>query len=423
MNRSCFLPLTLLLAIFLLNSTANAQNTGSLTLGKDLSLTVGGFLRTDFLMDSRQTSEAAEGLFTFYPLAPSYDAAVKDINANGKVGYAALASRLTTRFFGPQFIGAATQAYIEFDFTSVLSGTSGVRLRQAYMQLDWEKTRLLVGQAWHPLSSNLTPTVIGLNTGAPFWAFNRSPQLRLEHRAGNFLFTLAHVYQADYASPGPLAAVKSSEYQRNTLLPEMTLSVRYGKNFQIGLAGETKTIQPRNFTTGAGNLKYKTSTKLTTFSGQGWISYTRDKFQLKAESLYGQNMYESFMFGGYGIHATDPTTGRERYTPTQHLSNWINITYGKRWRAGLFAGYIRNLGTTRTVPAGASGFFGREPGMKQMTRFAPHILHTLNQFQFGAEAEISTAWFGEVVPGTRGTITNEHAVTNARFQLTLSFNF
>jgi hypothetical protein len=281
MNRSCFLPLTLLLAIFLLNSTANAQNTGSLTLGKDLSLTVGGFLRTDFLMDSRQTSEAAEGLFTFYPLAPSYDAAGKDINANGKVGYAALASRLTTRFFGPQFIGAATQAYIEFDFTSVLSGTSGVRLRQAYMQLDWEKTRLLVGQAWHPLSSNLTPTVIGLNTGAPFWAFNRSPQLRLEHRAGNFLFTLAHVYQADYASPGPLAAVKSSEYQRNTLLPEMTLSVRYGKNFQIGLAGETKTIQPRNFTTGAGNLKYKTSTKLTTFSGRDGFPTPATNFSSK----------------------------------------------------------------------------------------------------------------------------------------------
>lgn len=426
MNKNTLrLLMPFVLPFLLIPVTANAQTQtqSPVSVGKDLKLTIGGFLRIDGMFDSRQTSEAAEGLFTFFPLAPSYDAQGKDLNATPKMGYSSIATRLTTRFFGPDALNAKTQAYVEFDFTSVLSGTTGVRLRQAYLQFDWEKTRLLAGQTWHPLSSNLIPSVIGLNTGAPFWFFSRSPQLRLEYKTGKFLLALTGVYQADYASPGPLATVKSSDYQRNAIIPEIVASVRYGNKFQIGLAGETKTIKPRNYTTNSSLQKFQTTEKLTTFVGQGWMSYTHGKLQLKGETLYGQNTYEAFMLGGYGIHSLDTETGRETYTPTQHWVNWVNITYGSTWRAGLFAGYIKNLGTTKIVPGGASGFFGREPGIKQMIRIAPHILYTVNNFQFGAEAEITAASFGTVLANTKGSVANAKFVTNSRLQLTMSYLF
>lgn len=53
------------------------------------------------------------------------------------------------------------------------SGTtfSTVRLRHAYLNLDWGKPSLLLGQTWHPLYGDVAPQILNLNMGAPF---NRS---------------------------------------------------------------------------------------------------------------------------------------------------------------------------------------------------------------------------------------------------------
>ena len=383
------------------------------------------------MLDSRQTQRGPPKVcFTFYPLSPSYDSERNDFNATGKAGYAALASRLTTRFFGPEVLGATTQAYIEFDFTSVLSSTSGVPPASGIYAIRLEEKPVFWwGQSWHPLSANLTPTIIGLNTGAPFWAFNRSPQIRLEHRTGKFLLTLAHVYQADFASPGPLAAVKSSEYQRNfpparddgiDTVRENRFSDRTGRRDQDHQNPEISPQEPEN-------LKYKTSETLTTFAGQAWVSYTKDKFQFKGESMYGQNMYESFHVRRVR-HPFNRSADRQRkpIRPPNIFLTGSTLPTAPKWRVGpVLPDTLKNLGTTKTVPAGTAGFFGREFGMEKMTRVSPHILYTKNNFSMGKlRQRYRPPGLEMCAQETKGEIANAPLRGPIPvFQLTMSYNF
>ena len=59
--------------------------------------------------------------------------------------------------------------------------------RQAYVNLDWGKSAVLVGQTWHPLFGDVSPQMLNLSTGAPFQPFNRSPQIRYRYTSGKGL--------------------------------------------------------------------------------------------------------------------------------------------------------------------------------------------------------------------------------------------
>ena len=321
-----------------ISSTFSQSDT--IRLGRSTGMQVSGFARIDYIYDTRQTSEAVEGLFTFYPMNRQFDANGKDINGAPVTNFVSIASRLCTRFYGPDVLKARSSAYIEFDFTGT-SNTNGVRLRQAYTNLAWAKSNLLLGRSWHPLAMGCVPNVVALNTGAPFWAFNRSDQIRFDYKPDNLLLSLFAVFQSDYASLGPSpgtadVSVKSPTYLRNALWPEFAVHFAYKTpSFQAGAIATVKSIKPRLYTmadyTIPGGLKYKTDEKLTSYAAQAYVQYQYDRWILKAQATYTQNTTESLMIGGYAVSAIDPTTGHETYTPTQYMNYWINVDYGKKW--------------------------------------------------------------------------------------------
>ena len=401
----------------------------TIRLGRSTGLQVSGFARVDYIYDTRQTNEAVEGLFTFYPLKKQLDANGKDINAADKANFISIASRLSTRFFAPDIFNAKSSAYIEFDFTGT-SNTNGLRYRQGYVNLAWQKANLLIGRTWHPLASGTVPNVIALNTGAPFWSFNRSDMARFDFKPKHWLLSFFALYQSDYASLGPApgtagGAVKNPVYLRDALMPEFALHLAYRvPTFQGGVIGTLKSIKPRQYTMGdyavPNGPKYKTDETLTTCALQAYTQYQSAGFILKAQATYTQNTTESLMLGGYAVSAIDPNTGHEQYTPTQHLNYWLNIDYGKTWQAGLFAGYIQNLGTLKNV---AGAWFARAEDIKYMYRLAPHLFYNVNNWQFAAEFEYTVAAFGEVQPNQKAKIINASEVANFRTNLMVCFYF
>ena len=390
----------------------------TIQLGRSYGLQISGFARIDYIYDTRQTAEAVEGLFTFYPMAKQLDANGKDVNAVPKTNLSSISSRLSTRFFAPDVFNAKSSAYIEFDFTGT-SNTNGVRMRQAYLNLTWDKSNLLLGRTWHPLAAGCIPNVIALNTGAPFWAFNRSDQVRFDYKPKQWQLSAIALYQSDYASLGP--AGKSPVYLRDALLPEFAVNIAYKTpEFQTGVVGSVKTIKPRQYTTGSNNNIYKTDEKLTTYVAQAYVQYQTSGWVFKAQATYAQNTTESLQIGGYAVSALDPQTGHESYTPTQHMNYWVNIDYGKKWQIGLFAGYLNSLGTKDPV---VGSWYARAPEIKYMYRISPHIFYNINNWQFATEFEYTSAAFGDIEAGSKGKVINLGEVANLRTNLLVCFYF
>ena len=419
-----FRYIVLIFTIFQVFNLSVFSQSDTIWLGRSSGLQLSGFARLDYVYDSRQTSEAVEGLFTFFPLNKEFDANGKDINAAPKANFISIASRLSARFYAADMFGAKSTAYIEFDFTGT-SNTNGVRLRQAYINLAWNNANLLLGRTWHPLAAACIPNVVALNTGAPFWAFNRSDMLRFEYSPESWLISAAAVYQSDYTSPGPtpLQSGKNSTYLRDAIAPEIVVHTAYKTpTFRIGAMGSVKTIKPRLFTTGEDGKKYKTNEKLTTYIAMVYTQSQITNWTLKAQASYTQNAAESLMFGGYATSSIEPITGHEKYTPTQHLNYWINVDYGKKWQVGLFVGYLHNLGTLENVaPAGA--WYARAYDVKYMYRLSPHLIYNLNNWQIATEIEYTSAAFGELHNNKKAKITNTSEVANLRASMMACFYF
>ena len=418
--------------VFILFQTFNlslfSQN-NIIKLGRTTGLQMSGFARVDYIFDTRQTSEAVEGLFSFFPLNKQLDANGKDLNAAPTTNFLSIVSRLSTRFYAPDIFGAKSTAYIEFDFSGT-SNTNGVRMRQAYTNLAWKKTELLLGRTWHPFAIGCIPNVIALNTGAPFWAFNRSDQIRFDYKPENALLSLFAVFQSDYCSLGPVAGtastpLKSSSYLRNALLPEFAAHLAYKTpGLQFGTIGSVKTIKPRLYTmadyTNPAGKKYKTDETLTTCAVQAYAQLRTSDWILKAQATYTQNTTESLMIGGYAVSEINATTGHEKYTPTQYMNYWLNVDYGKKWQLGFFAGYLSSLGTLENV---TGAWYTRGQDIKYMYRFSPHVFYNIDNCQFGAELEYTTAAFGEVKNNEKAKIVNTSEIANLRTNLMVCYYF
>lgn len=380
-----------------------------------------GFVRGDFLYDTRQNLEACEGLFTLYPLPEKLDEYGKDINAQDRANMFGIATRLRTTITGPELFGAQTNAYVEADFTSNL-GTDGFRFRHAYFQFDWEKTSLLMGRFWHPLFvTEVFPTVAALNTGAPFQVFNRSPQLRFSYRFNKFNFVSALVYQGDYASFGPNG--NSAEYLKNAVLPEFNARLEYIKDGDvIGVAGSYKNIQPRLETDYIGTT-VKTNEQVVGSALMGYLKLDFRKAIYKYKVMLGKNVAEHLMLGGYAVSFKDIATGEEEYTPYNHLFMWTNFVYGEEWKIGVFGGYAKNLGTEKNIIDNEELIFARGADIEYSYRIAPSVSYQIKNFKIMTELDYTAVAYGDIDYDNKAKVTGAEEIVNTRVLLTATYNF
>jgi len=156
-----------------------------------------------------------------------------------------MTTRITAKASGPDVLGAKVFALIESDFTGASnSENNSLRLRHAYISLQWAKTRLLLGQYWHPLDlPEMIPNVLSLNTGAPFHSFSRQPQVRVDYKTGKLNFVAVAASQRDYVNTGPSGS--SSIYIRNSLIPNLHAQIHFkSTKLFAGIAVDYKMLTP-----------------------------------------------------------------------------------------------------------------------------------------------------------------------------------
>lgn len=130
-----------------------------------------GQIRTDFYYNSRANEETVDGLFYMYPKDKVRDPEGNDLNSTPNSNFYTLYSRLGVDVAGPKLGTAKTSAKVEVDFRGTGTSYSVIRLRHAYLNLDWGKSALLLGQNWHPLFGDVSPQILNLSVGAPFQPF------------------------------------------------------------------------------------------------------------------------------------------------------------------------------------------------------------------------------------------------------------
>ncbi len=395
-------------------------------LGENVTVKFGGFARVDYFADTRKGKESVDGLFYIWPEPVKPDATGKDLNEKGNQNLSATPTRFTALFAGPEALKAKASAYFEFDFTG---GNSNYLLfRQGWVKLDWAKTSLQIGRTWHPLQGAVTPSTVSLNFEAPFNVFCRGEQVRFTYKTGKVSFLAATFFQSGHASFGPNVITGESEqslrFMRNSMQPDLNFQVHYSMGgFTTGIMTEYKSLQPREYTSVDNVVNYSTNEKINTYALGAFGQYKKGLFTIKGNAIYGQNLSEMTMQGGYARLTLNTETGYETYTPSSALTSWINILYGEKVRAGFFGGFQKNLGFKDNLNSIVYKFYGRSDNISSMYRLAPSISYFTGRMVFQAEGEITTANYGKVDLTDNGRVKETKAVTNYRMYLSVSYFF
>jgi hypothetical protein len=376
-----------------------------------------GFVKADYILDSRQTVSSREQQFYFYPAPEKLDNLGNDLNDKPAFNMLAIQSRLTFKISGPDAFGAKTSAMIEGAFFGQTEADiNGFRLRHAYLKLNWEHTELLMGQYWNPMFvTQAFPGVVNFNTGVPFQPFARNPQIRLTYKSGNVNVIFAALSQRDFCSVGPIGTCTS--YLRNNVLPDLHAQIHFGDENSVygGLAVAYKSLIPR--VSNAFNADVS-SEKVSGFTFLGFVKHTSAKYTLKAEAMYGQNASDLCTLGGFAetqISATQEYT----YKPINTLSAWIDFeTKGNdAFQWGMFAGYTENLGTDGNIGGViyARGYSADgSTGIASVYRISPRFIWNSGKVRFAFEPDYTVAAYGKTDKENGGKITDTKSTGNLR---------
>ena len=403
---------------------------GSFAQIKDFKFKFYGQIRTDLYYNSRANEETVDGLFYMYPKDKVRDEDGNDLNGTPSSNFYTLYSRLGVDVAGPKLGTAKTSAKIEADFRGTGTSYSVVRLRHAYLNLDWGKSALLLGQTWHPLFGDVAPQILNLSVGAPFQPFSRAPQIRYRYTNKNFQLTGAAVWQSQYTSQGidldnPTKSKKSHEYLKNGCIPEIYVGADYKNGgFLIGAGIEMLSMKPRKEAIGGNGKRFKVDERITTLSYEAHMKYTNKDWFIGAKSVLGSNLTQASGLGGFGIESIDERTGEQKYTPIRVSSSWFNLVYGKKWKPGIFVGYAKNLGTSDELyaPNGKAQLYGTGTNLDQLVTAGAELTYNVPHWKIGVEYNFSSAWYGSL-DKSDGTIIDTHSVSNNRLVATVLFMF
>lgn len=387
-----------------------------------------GYVKNDVFFDSRQTIGIREGDFFHYPANILYDADSSDINAKSNFNILAIQTRLRGDIHGPDAFGAKTSGVIEAEFFGTQeANTNGFRLRHAYAKLSWPTTEILFGQTWHGLFvEDCYPTTISINTGSPYAPFARNPQIRITQKLSNVKFILSLMSQRDFTSWG------GSSSLRNAALPDMNLRIQYQhineentREFFFGAGADYKILVPRLVT----DSNYATDGSINTYAFEAFFKFRSKHLTLKLEGIYGQNMYDLTMLGGYAYRYTTDSLmiarGDFNYTPINNVSAWAELhTNGHRFQFGIFGGFTKNLGSQYNIMnyKSESSYFTRGRDISYLYRISPRVVFLSGKMKLAIEGDYSVAGYGRIV-NSLGEVSSIKPVSNIRLLFACFYYF
>lgn len=389
-----------------------------------------GYIKSDFIFDSRQNVSVRENMLLLYPRPEIFDEYGSDINDVSNFHFIPFQTRLTARFSGTEILNASTSGLIEAEFFGNTELTANeFRLRHASISMDWQSgVSVLMGQFWHPLFiTQCFPATASMNTGIPFNPFARNPQFEISWRRNNIRLSVAAVSQIDFKSNGPQGA--TSQYIRNSGLPEMVAKFIYfssDNRFLIGAASSHKKLTPR-LTDDTGT---KVSENIASASVMGFAKYNTGPATIKLAGIWGQDMFHITMLGGYALKTDNNYTGDPLlnqtlfYTPIGTFSTWGEFIYGNEWEFGLFAGYSQNLGSMDDISLvdREPVFYSRGADIAHLYRISPRLSYIMKNIRLGIETEYTNASYGDSIDNF-GIPQDHDYVGNLRILFFAFYNF
>lgn len=377
-----------------------------------------GFVKNDFIFDTRQVVSARDLHFLLYPQNVLLDPDGEDINDKADFNYLAIQSRLTGKITGPDAFGAKTSGVIEGAFFGRLeTDINSFRLRHAYVKLNWKTTELLAGQYWHMMFvTGCFPGTVSFNTGVPIQFFSRNPQIRITQKLGKITIAGAAATQLDFVSPG------GAETLQNALLPDLTGQISYATDkLLVGATAGYKQLMPRIQT----DANYKTNTMVSGVTAQAFFKYVFKPLTFKIQSTYAQNGFDGLQIGGYAVKSiTDADRDYRDYTTINTIGVWNDIhTNNKKLQVGLFSGYIKNLGSIDEIEEiDMIAQYTRGSDIAYVYRIAPRVILNSGKIRVAGEYEYTAAAYGDTV-NEKALPQNAKVVANSRILVAIYYFF
>ncbi|PIE86275.1 MAG: hypothetical protein CSA05_01425 [Bacteroidia bacterium] len=385
---------------------------------KKFGVEIHGFVRYEAFFDTRKVLESRDGDIRFWPLQPVYDAKGKDIYDRTYLNMLGIQTRLNAKITGPDALGAKTSAFIEGDFIGrSQSDISQLRLRHAFIKLNWEKFELLLGETWHPMFvPECFPGVLAMGAGTPFHALNRSAQIRGTVKLGRSVKVIgALLGHRDFASVGPAG----ENVLRNSGLPDAQLQVKIGcpKSLFLGATVGYKTITPRLIT----DKGFKTEKSISSFNASAFLRITTKPVSFKLEAITGQNLTHLKMLGGYAKRAYAFDIDDYEYTNLNATSIWADIhTNNPKFEIGVFGGYTYMNGADDEVDN--SVVYARGGNIDNLLRIAPRIVLKSGKLHVGVEASFDEAAYATKFDAER-TPKASKSYDSQRYLLSVKYAF
>lgn len=373
---------------------------------KKVSVKFSGFVKVDYMFDSRQTVNAREGHFLLFPAAESIVDG-EDINEQANFNILAVQTRLRAKFSGPDFFGMKTSGMVEGAFFGhTNSDVNGFRLRHAFIKLSNDDVNIFLGQYWHPMFvTAVFPGTYSFNTGVPFQPFSRNPQLRIETK-GKVKFIGVMFSERDFASRGPSGT--TSKYVRDAGIPQLHAQIQFGDKSKIlgGFGINMKTMRP---VLGEDNI--------TNMAYIGYFRTQLGKVTWKGEATYGENMSDLLSLGAIGEMANGAFTSSKTTSLWTEFSG--DFSDSKEW--GLFAGYTENGGFKDAV---TGNIYGLGSTIANVYRISPRVGWKSGNMKIGVEGEYTSALYGSLGADNK-TIETAGIDNVANFRLSVSaiYNF
>lgn len=388
-----------------------------------------GFIRNYITADTRAVNAGTEDLYFYMPKGRDMSEGI-DLNSGFNWRFVSLTTRLGLDVSGYKWGTMGVSGKVEADFYCLSGSVPTLRLRQAFMKLNWDNSpvSLTLGQTWHPMAADM-PHMTNLETGAPFNPFNRSPQATVEVKLSDkFTFTASVLYLNHYLPTGP--AGKTKDYYKYGL-PEFFAGVTYKNEKFVGKLGVDmvnlrpyRTIKDWRVQDAATAPTIEVKSLLTTFSPYLFLQYTNGLFQLRAKSILAQSGEHMNLLSGYGVHSFNQD-GTISYTPMQDWASFVSFQYGKKFQVMAMLGYMKQLGTTKDLCDNNVWMnTAADVHIQQAFRATPTVAWNLGKFTVSLEYNLTAAEFGSGARNARGMWDgNKEWILNHRFICMTKFNF
>lgn len=382
-----------------------------------------GLARLDAVWGSRQSLGFTVDALTLLPAAENQDYYGCDINSCSECTITP-ANSLFGADIGTFKVGRALiTGRVLGAFSGTGLATAGLfAIGQAYTQIDWPNTRIVVGNDYHPFMSKIThPNVVSINSGSPFAPIADTPQIRLTQKIGTFSISPAILTQFIYTSDGPRTF--EPIYLYNSGLPTFNCMIEYeNENAALGIGIDIKKLRPRlSVESLPSEYTYVNTATVTSFIMSSYINLQFERLVVLGQMCGGQNGTELLLPGGYGVSNKDTKTSRECYANTYFLSLWgeIDINTNNNLKPGFFFGYAKTFGTRHQIlflppdhePCDEPIVYGIDrltafssltniiditkiKGIDSCARASAYMRYLFSPLELGLEVEITRAVFG-----------------------------